>query len=233
MSETSLDDEEASTDSNLDIAVLSPDTRTTLFQPSNPRENTKIHIQVGERRFTTTRETLMEGSGYFATRLSGRWNDAEPDGSYFVDGDPDMFVHILRFFRTGTLPVFYDKARGHDYSLYTALLAEAQYYQVPPLVEWLQKQEYLNRVVTNREASVVNNTEALNQTTASCEEMEYHYAWRAEKIYVCPRRILVHEGKLESCGRACEEARGDKGFEYKERSALKILVIRKRTILVD
>lgn len=193
MSETSPDDEEASIDSNLDIAVQPPDTKTMVFKPSNPRKITKIHIQVGERRFTTRRETLMEGSGYFATRLSGRWNDAEPDGSYFVDGDPDMFVHILRFFRTGTFPVFYDKARGRDYSLYAALLAEAPYFQVPPLEEWLQKQEYLNRVVTHREASTVDNIEALNQTTGSCEDVEYHSAWREEEVYVCPRRIYVHE----------------------------------------
>jgi hypothetical protein len=61
---------------------------------------------------------LIEESTYFESLLSGRWNTAREDGSYFVDADPDLFVHILRYLRRRVLPVFYNLQKGHDYALY-------------------------------------------------------------------------------------------------------------------
>ncbi|KAL1647169.1 hypothetical protein SLS58_002940 [Diplodia intermedia] len=169
MTETCHDDNEVP-------AYSSPLSSSVTSTATCPRpmltEDTKVNIQIGERRFTTTRDTLVGGSDYFAARFSGNWNDAEPDGSYFVDGDPDLFVHILRFLRSGTFPLFYDKHRGHDYSLYAALLAQAQYFQIPPLVDWLRERKYLGRVMTDRKASLVDDVRDLALASESGEDVD-------------------------------------------------------------
>jgi BTB/POZ domain-containing protein KCTD9 len=92
--------------------------------------------QVGERLFVTTRETLTRKSGFFASMLSGRWDNTQADGSYFIDADPQLFEHILRYPRRGVLPVFYDNLRGHNHALYRALLEEARYFQTGQLENW-------------------------------------------------------------------------------------------------
>lgn len=60
-----------------------------------------ITLQVGERRFITTAETMTQESAFFAALFSGRRDNAEADGSYFIDADPDLFEHILRYLRRG------------------------------------------------------------------------------------------------------------------------------------
>lgn len=90
-----------------------------------------ICIQVGGRRFTTTtKETLTEESAFFASLLSGWWNNALEDGSYFIDADPVLFEHILRYLRRGVFPLFFGAVKGHDYHLYLSLLEEARYFQI-------------------------------------------------------------------------------------------------------
>src|SRR5437763_426520 len=98
-----------------------------------PIPGEKIILQVGERRFVTTRGTLTQESGFFSSMLSGLWDNAEADGSYFIDSDPLLFEHILRYLRRGVHPIFYDNLRGHDHALYQALLEEARYFQIGEL----------------------------------------------------------------------------------------------------
>ena len=56
-----------------------------------------ITLPVGERRFVTTAETMTQDSGFFAALFSGRWDNAQADGSYFIDADPQLFGHIMRY----------------------------------------------------------------------------------------------------------------------------------------
>ena len=76
-----------------------------------------IALQVGERRFTTTRDTLMAESDFFASLLSGRWNNAMKNGAYFIDADANLFDHILRHLRRGAFPLFFDKSKEYDREL--------------------------------------------------------------------------------------------------------------------
>ncbi|KAL2043480.1 hypothetical protein N7G274_003787 [Stereocaulon virgatum] len=93
---------------------------------SGPLSNARINLQVGERCFTTLASTLSEGSSFFASLLSGRWEDSQSaDGSFFIDADPDLFAHILRYLRRGVLPVVYEKGHGFDHAFYKALQEEA------------------------------------------------------------------------------------------------------------
>ena len=87
-----------------------------------PMAAVPLSLQVGERKFTTTKATLSK-SGFFSALLAGPWEgDLLMDGSYFIDADPDIFDFVLKYLRHGILPLFYDKVKGHDYRLYLAVL---------------------------------------------------------------------------------------------------------------
>lgn len=92
-----------------------------------------ITLQVGERRFITTIDTLTQESVFFSSLLSGRWDNAQADGSYFIDADGHLFAYILRYLRRNILPIFYDNHKGHDHGLYLALLIEARFFQIARL----------------------------------------------------------------------------------------------------
>jgi hypothetical protein len=112
----------------------------------SPAAGQQITLQVGERRFVTTAETMTQESAFFAILFSGRWDNKQADGSYFIDADPQLFEHILRYLRRGVRPIFYDNVKGHDHALYFALLKEAQYFQIPKLESWLRGRNYLQAV---------------------------------------------------------------------------------------
>jgi len=108
---------------------MSDNQRPSLDPPTAQAKH--VTLLVGERLFITARQILERESCFFASLLSGRWNSALlPDGSYFVDADPGLFKHILRYLRRGLFPIFRDIQKGHDHLLYLALLEEARYFQV-------------------------------------------------------------------------------------------------------
>lgn len=116
--------------------------------------------------------TLTSESGFFASMFSGRWQDdhnsgQQPDGSYFVDGDPELFGHILRYLRHGNFPLFYVNG-AHDYGMYAALLGEARYFQIDRLVTWLESKKYLDALKIQ---STVNWTEGIASSKKSPRQM--------------------------------------------------------------
>ncbi|KAL4787340.1 hypothetical protein BJX76DRAFT_354288 [Aspergillus varians] len=100
-----------------------------------PPDDDVIKLEVGERTFTTTRDTLVKESTFFSALLSSRWNSARADGSYLVDAYPNLVQHILGYLRRSTFPLFYHSLKGHDYPLYSALLEEAKYFGIDRLAE--------------------------------------------------------------------------------------------------
>ncbi|KAI1261494.1 hypothetical protein F5Y18DRAFT_199394 [Xylariaceae sp. FL1019] len=107
----------------------------------------KVKLQVGERQFLTTKDTLTGESAYFSALLSGRWNGPDHDGSYFIDSDPELFVEVLRYLRSGNFPLYFDaKTSTFDYAKYAALLGEAQYFQIAKLEDWIQNKRFLKAV---------------------------------------------------------------------------------------
>lgn len=190
----------------------------------------QITLQVGERRFVTTRETLVGESAFFASLLSGRWDNAEEDNSYFIDADAKLFDHILRYLRRGILPIFYDKMKGHDYALYLALLEEAKYFQITQLKQWLEKKRYLHAIMTTYSATEIEGVEEFRLSRDTDLEVEHYPAWGTKKVYICPRGIYAHEGKPSACGRDCMRARGDADDIYEEQPVLRALVVEKKTV---
>ncbi|KAJ0108560.1 hypothetical protein J7T55_002164 [Diaporthe amygdali] len=63
-----------------------------------------IHLRVDETVFTTTRHTLCTESSYFQSLLSDRKQQLT-DGTHFVDADPELFAHILRYLRHADLQI--------------------------------------------------------------------------------------------------------------------------------
>ena len=67
------------------------------------------------------------------------------------------------------------------------------------------------------------------RTMVGDTEIQCHPVWTIKKVYVCPRRILVHMGRPEACGRACENALDGDDYEYEEVGSWKVVVVKKTT----
>ncbi|XP_062966275.1 SH3KBP1-binding protein 1 isoform X3 [Cynocephalus volans] len=98
-----------------------------------------IHLNVGGKRFSTSRQTLTWiPDSFFSSLLSGRISTLKDEtGAIFIDRDPTVFAPILNFLRTKELDL-----RGVHGS---SLLHEAQFYGLTPLVRRLQLREELDR----------------------------------------------------------------------------------------
>ncbi|KAI0012119.1 BTB/POZ protein [Xylariaceae sp. FL0662B] len=111
------------------------DPRKTPSSSNFSARDSRVKLQVGERQFITTRNTLETESPYFRALLSGRWDDQLEDGTYFIDSDPMSFEAILRYLRTGTFPLFFDAVtQTHDYTKkYLKILGDARYFGIDKL----------------------------------------------------------------------------------------------------
>ncbi len=214
---------------------MSASVQSNFDNQSTPPSNTRITLQVGERCFTTLASTLSDGSSFFASLLSTRWVDSQSkDGSYFIDADPDLFAHILRYLRRGVLPIVYEKARGFDHAFYRALQKEAEYFGINPLYEWIEEKNYLRAVTIQYSAEEVKGEDVYaggyDGTVDGNTERWYHPSWRTEKVYHCPRDIFVHHGNPKACGKACEKAKSEDGDDYIEQDILRTLIVTKKTV---
>ncbi|KAF6227357.1 hypothetical protein HO133_008801 [Letharia lupina] len=211
--------------------MTTPTPQTASASAPAPTPSNTMTLQVGECRFVTRPATLTRGSDFFARQLSGRWPDIQPDGSYFIDADGDVFQHVLRYLRHEIMPIFYDNVKGHDYALYLAVLEQARYFGVEPLQKWLEEQKYLQAVKIVHSARVLDGIEDVCGPTGSHVKIEHHVTWKSRKVYVCRRAITGHMGNRDACGRLCRNARGDADDEYEDEEVLKILEVRKTTML--
>jgi hypothetical protein len=87
--------------------------------------SSKIVLDVGGTKFTTSKSTLLsyKGSFFDAMLSSGCWKP-DSDGVYFIDRDPKHFPLILNFLRMG-------KVVGHiDADSMDELEAELDFYQI-------------------------------------------------------------------------------------------------------
>ncbi|PRP81208.1 K+ channel tetramerization domain-containing protein [Planoprotostelium fungivorum] len=66
----------------------------------------KITLDVGGKKYTTSKDTLMSIPNTYFTGLlgSGRWKP-EADGSYFIDRDRKLFHYVLQLLRTGEMSI--------------------------------------------------------------------------------------------------------------------------------
>ena len=197
-------------------------------EPSPPAVDDQVTLQIGEREFTTSRSTLTQGSDYFATMLSERWEGGRKKKTYYVDADGDLFAHLLRFLRHGVFPIFYEPVKGHDQAMYLALLEEAKFFQVTRLINWLEKRNYCKAVTIRHSASVVEGIDDLCTAQSSEFDVNYYPVWTTAKVYACHRGIAVHRGDPRRCGRACLAVTGDADNVYEDEAVVKTMVVRKQ-----
>ena len=190
-----------------------------------------IIIQIGERSFTTTKNTLTKAGGYFSSQFSGRWADPTR-GQYFLDMDGDVFEHILRYLRSlvdewPVFPIFYDQAKGPDYDLYQRVMAQAHFLCIFDLADWIRERKYLDAIMVRRTATVTDGiADIRNKVEPSNIKIEYYPTFMTKKVYLCPRRIPEHHAQPDKCGQACEKARHGREIEYGEEEELKVVEIR-------
>jgi phytoene desaturase (3,4-didehydrolycopene-forming) len=164
----------------------------------------RIQLQIGEKTFHTTKATVAESSV-----LASLVNLPPPDnGVYFVDADPALFEHILRYLRTGMFPLFYDAEKGHDLCLYFALLNQARFYQIERLHTWLGAEGYLDAV--KRRTWANSMTLYGEQQIEHLEELTHlknetlrilKVKQSIQKCYKCPHGIWKHDGRRNVCVR--------------------------------
>jgi hypothetical protein len=182
-------------------------------------------IQVSDRRFLTDPDTWIGESAFFKALFSGKWGDPQDDGSYFIDADPDLFEHILRYLRRGVLPVFYDRAKGHDYVLYGALLEEARSFGIDRLEKWLNEQKYLEVVNVAYSVTETDNSNTPARTVDGSVEIAYDLVRKRVSVWYCPEGRYNHDSKYDC--RFCESTGLNSGYRYED--AVRWAVTQKRT----
>ncbi|KAL8773755.1 MAG: hypothetical protein Q9209_001523 [Squamulea sp. 1 TL-2023] len=189
-----------------------------------------IVLQVGEQRFHTSSDSLSR-SDHLNAMISGHWDSGrQPDGSYFIDADPEVFKHILQYLRLGLYPLCYDKAKGHDFAMYASIHKLANYLIIPNLVEWLSQRQYLKAVTIQTSAQIMEDVNALGDLKDLSIETHYYPTWRTVKKYVCPREIYEHYNNPHGCGKACRKIQGDAEDRYHECPTLSTLILTKKTV---
>ncbi|XP_047450631.1 SH3KBP1-binding protein 1 [Mugil cephalus] len=106
---------------------------------NSARSGDIIHLNVGGKRFSTSRQTLTwVPDSFFSSLLSGRISTLKDEtGAIFIDRDPSLFAPILNFLRTKEL---------HPRSINVHMLMhEAEFYGITPLVRKLQLCDELDR----------------------------------------------------------------------------------------
>jgi hypothetical protein len=191
-----------------------------------------VTLDIGGRIFKVARDTLVSGSYFFHCQLSGGYTwQPESDGSYFLDADPDLFEHLLRFMRRPEVfPLFYTKDGGYNYDLYHRLEAEARYFQMNDLHNWIKEKKYLQAVQVRTGLPVTQSMYAMAPSTyPGNQNEEWHVIPRTKKVYLCPRQIAVHRGRPDQCGAACHKRRAEDGVVYEDEVSLDIVTVVRET----
>jgi len=104
----------------------------------SPVENNIIKLDVGGVRYKTSLNTLIQyPESMLANMFSGRHTNKsiiDSDGYYFIDRDGAIFNYIISFLRNGTLDL-----DDISKSVVKSILTEADYFNIPNLVELCNK----------------------------------------------------------------------------------------------
>ncbi|CAF1279744.1 unnamed protein product [Rotaria magnacalcarata] len=145
-------------DGNSDNTMVRPQVSSSplgIPRPANPsRFTAPVHIDVGGTIFTSSLETL---TCYPESRLSKLFNGTIPivldtlKQHYFIDRDGKLFRYILNFMRYGTL------ALPDYFSELPALLEEARYFELIPLINAIEERLNQNKLSKNIDSFTTKN----------------------------------------------------------------------------
>lgn len=199
----------------------------SLGSDSPPVESDTVILQVDDKIFRTTKETLVEESAVFASRLFGP--SYLVDRKLTLDMDPVVFTHVLRYLRHGVLPFFYDQIRGFDHNLYSLVLAQADSLRIERLSSWIRDRRYLSTVKKERSAKMYSDLmDDMIGSDSADTECEYRFFQGKKRVYDCPRGIPVHNVPSD-CGKQCNNARGDAPW-YHDKDEVRLVEIKTKTV---
>jgi hypothetical protein len=122
--------------------------------PSLPRD--LITLNVSGTLITTAKSTLRT-SLYFRSLIS-RWEEGMemlPDGSVFIDADPDVFRIILNYMRRPSIyPFLWSREKGFDHAMYSRVMAEADFFMLEDLRDWIRMETYRKAVVVRHKTEI-------------------------------------------------------------------------------
>jgi hypothetical protein len=130
-------------------------------------------------------------------------------------------VAVLKYLRTGVLPIFYDRVRGHDHSKYLSVHAQARYFQIARLEEWVAKKQYVDAVKIYTYAREIIAESLYLATEHSSSEQILGFPFQTvEKRYICPMGIKAHMGSKTvdemKCGKEFRQLMDDDDPEYEK-----------------
>lgn len=108
----------------------------TTSQEENPTINMEIiSLNVGGTIYSTSLSTLQTyPHSMLGSMFSGRFEcTRDKNGNYFIDRDGNLFRYVLNFLRNSTLEV------PDNFIEMRALRKEAEFYQIEPLIEAIEK----------------------------------------------------------------------------------------------
>lgn len=122
---------------------------------SRARVRDRIVIEVGGQAFSACKE-ILEESLLFKKTIAQResYKATASDGSapslgsrpIRVENDPTLFAEILKYLRTGSYPLYWNRVSGFDIGRYGEMHAQALFYRVPKLERWIARSAYLDVV---------------------------------------------------------------------------------------
>ncbi|KAJ3181767.1 hypothetical protein HDU87_000785 [Geranomyces variabilis] len=182
-----------------------------------------VKLNVGGREFLVGQSTLTLKSLYFATLLNGDFSHQLINDHIFIDADPDMFGHILRYLRRLEYPLFY-KNGEFEYSVYDQLRVEAEFFGLERLEKWIWNKEFQNVVVVERHTREIlefvdddvtrlelgsflelyNKAHDPDPLPANVKLEFLSQKAGTKAVWQCPRGIVVHH-TANRCGRQCQK----------------------------
>ncbi|KAI9282596.1 BTB/POZ protein [Sporodiniella umbellata] len=184
-----------------------------------------VKLNIGGKSFATQKQTLIKSS-FFKNMFESECKNSlkTEQGEWIVDRNGTLFEHILDFLRIGNLSWI----DGRDLVMMKGLMAEADFYGIPTLTEYLntkeeQVKEKQFEVMRLESFNLIAGLDLQYQPEEAFSPL-YHQnylvlsVFKAQvKTYICPRGIYVHTLRY-GCGRKCNRERDpySSTFIYKD-----------------
>ena len=121
-----------------------------MLKPTKSKFPNIINLNVGGQMYTTSLASLTRfPDSRLGVMFSGQMlMSRDANGNFFIDRDGALFVHVLHYLRSNTLrlPEYFDE--------HMKLKDEADYYQIPGLVEEIMRDKQSKRY-TKEEVVIV------------------------------------------------------------------------------
>ena len=147
----------------------SNETTPTTTTMATKRSDQIINLNVGGKKFTTSRSTMTNvPNNFFESKFSGRFGDIGSEEEVFIDRDGKNFSHILNFLRCKGAVVSLPK----DEASKQQLLVEAQFYSLTGLIRAILQpdidlNEHLPTCVARMQETEANMRKQIVQQTSN------------------------------------------------------------------